>query len=256
MITINWFGRYGAGYGDIISPLCYAQNQSEIKEDIVTLIFNWKFLEQKRSKITPDSKVEYIVKAFKFDNIKIVNQYNQLDHKKNLNNDLKSINTLDRMHNVYFPVPRLSIDPKNIVVCSTLNNVESFDVYAGGNCGWKNALSDEQWNNIINQPDTVHIDYRTSIQDAIAALYKCKVFIGYHGSCAWLARLMGVPLVIHTKNKNLTNFCFPWGLEPNKPIDCVEALAKVEHYRTLRDKYIDTARRVQAVHSNKESLLD
>lgn len=257
MITIDWSCGYGAGYGDIVSPLCYAQNQSEIYDDVVTLVLNWTFTESQITGTSPDTKVQYLIEKFDFNNIKIINKYDQIYNKwENVNESLKSISVIDPLHSVYFPVPHSNINPKYTVVCSTLNNAEQFDTFAEGKRKWKDTISNDEWRNLINQPNTIHIDYRTPLHEAIDVLYNCKFFIGYHGSCSWLARLMGVPLKIYSNSKKFTSFSFPWSLNMNEPVDYEKGLMKVEHYRVLRDKYIDTVRSLQDVHSNKESLLD
>lgn len=243
MITINWSAGYASGYGDIISPLCYAQNQGELKNDMVTLILNWRFSKEKENKHNPDGKVDFLLRKFNFCNVNVIHRYDEERHVKNLNEELKRISTLDPMHNVYFPIEHSAITPKYNVVCSPLNNLKSFDDFANGSRKWKDALTNEQWQNLINQPNTLHVDYRMPMYDVIDILYNCRVFVGYHGSCSWLARMMGLPIKIYTNNIKLTKYSFPWSLEQDEDLDYEKGLTKVEHFRMVRDEYVNSLRR-------------
>ena len=40
-MIIDWKGKIG--YGDIVSPICYAINQSIIRNEVVTLNFYWPY---------------------------------------------------------------------------------------------------------------------------------------------------------------------------------------------------------------------
>ena len=55
MITINWKGKIG--YGDIISPLCYAHNIAQKNCDDVTLHMHW--MHKRGEKFKPEDAVSY-----------------------------------------------------------------------------------------------------------------------------------------------------------------------------------------------------
>ena len=54
-IVINWKGKIG--YGDIVSPICYAHNMAEKNSCDVVLRFHWK---QKEKKLYKQQDNEYI----------------------------------------------------------------------------------------------------------------------------------------------------------------------------------------------------
>lgn len=245
-MKISWFCKHTAGYGDLISPLCYAQNQGEIYDTVVQLDMKWSFLKTEQD--SPDKLISRVVDLLHFPNVIMTHRYGCSPGSTDMNEPLKNIKNLDVVHNMYFPTS--VVDPSLFVSCTPLTNNESFNTYAGGIRSWKQALPDEQWK-LIRDASDVDINYRTPVDVAINNLLDCKFFEGYHGSCAWLARLIGVPMKIHSSKPELTNYCFPWSSDT---IPGSQLL--LNNYKGLRNEYIDTARRVQAVHSNKESLLN
>lgn len=242
MKIINWSANYDSGYGDLLSPLCYAYNLSEINQETITLRFNWLYTKKKNAFNYPDYKINFLCKKFNIKNILIEHFYEQSENHKNINDTLKYVGALNPMHNVWFPISYSNITPKYNVVCSNINNLQTFNFYASGLRKWKETLSVEQWKDLIEQPNTIHIDYRTPISEAVDILYNCKFFIGYHGSCSWLARFLGLPMKILSNNEQLTRFSFPWSLEQDEPIDYDKALFKMNECRKQRDEYINNLR--------------
>ena len=51
-LVIDWKGKIG--YGDVISPICYAMNMAEKNQVDVVLNFHWK--EKKPTKYKPEDK--------------------------------------------------------------------------------------------------------------------------------------------------------------------------------------------------------
>lgn len=234
-MKISWFCKASAGYGDLISPLCYAQNQGEIYDTVVQLDMKWGFLKNDLS--WPDKIISTVVDVLHFPNVVLTHRYNCSPGPDDKNEPLKDIKNLDVVHNMYFPA---RVDDRPLFVsCTPLTNNESFDTYAGGIRSWKQALPDNKWK-LIRDSSDADINYRTPVEEAINILLQCKFFEGYHGSCAWLARLIGVPMKIHSNNPQLTNYCFPWSSET---IPGSQHL--LNYYRGARDEYVDNLRRAR-----------
>lgn len=234
-MKVSWFCRPDAGYGDLISPLCYAQNQGEIYDTVVQLDMKWSFAKKEQN--GPDRLITHITNKLRFPNVILTHRYNCSRGSSDMNEPLKNITSLDIAHNMYFPVS--VVNPDLFVSCTPLTNNESFNTYVGGIRKWKQVFSDSEWKQIRNASD-VEISYRTPVDDAIDILLDCKFFEGYHGSCAWLARLVGVPMKIHSNKPDLTYYCFPWSS------DTIPASQQLlNHYKGIRNEYIDNLRRAR-----------
>jgi hypothetical protein len=186
----------------------------------------------------PDYLATRIHQMLGFPNVVVTHRYGCSPSSEDLNEPLKKINELDQMHNVYFPVDYVM--PEYKVVCTPLNNKEPFKTYVDGIRMWKQALTNEQWYEISTTQNTIAIDYTTAIEDAIGILLHCNFFEGYHGSCSWLARLIGIPMKIHSGKPNLTSYCFPWRAQTRE-----ESVALLEKVKVRRDEYIDDLRRAR-----------
>lgn len=229
-MIIEWKGKIG--YGDIVSPLCYAHNQSEIIGKLVNLQFYW-----------PHETVEYIAQ-------------NKATCKKLVNLlDLKNV-VVDHIddrylpynhtnyyavpcrkkyvyHNIYFPT--IDINPKNVVVCTPLNNKISLKEYSK-NKAWKDGLSVIDWHHL--QKDAIHVDYNTPFEKLVDILSNCCYYIGYHGSVSWMARLFGLPMTIHSHDAKFTQWAFPWQAKTMEESQILLQQCKVE-----REQYIQNLRR-------------
>ena len=244
-MIINWLGNSTDGYGDIISPLCYAQNQYIKRSKIIRLCFYWSYKKETNDKYdSPHNLINSIYNHFNFDGVIIDNIF--LNHSKPPNsivfsNDpLKKINGLSKYHNVYFPVKLKQ--QKHIVVCTPINNKQDFNVYHKGIRIWKQYHENEKWIELINQPNTIHIDYKTPVEQSIDILYDCKMFIGYHGSCAWLARLMGIPMKIYTNNLDLSSYVFPWDSFNEENIPYEQNVLNLENAKIEYQQYVESIR--------------
>lgn len=102
---------------------------------------------------------------------------------------------------------------------------------------WKQGLPNRRWRELIQRPNTKHVDYRISTEEVIDILMNCRMFIGYHGSCAWLARMVGVPMKIYSGQPNLSAYCFPWN-----DYEYVESKEKLIECRKERDEFIKQRR--------------
>jgi len=226
-MIIEWKGM--SGYGDMISPLCYAQNMHEITGEKVTIIFFWSFPKDDLPE-TPDKRAQYIYDYMKLSGVKIKHRYERALPYKHTNYDIKIMDPQQILHNIYFP--EVKVDPVDTLVCSPIRNQKSL---AEIGKSFKDGLDKEEWEELERKYKIV--DYRTPIDEAFKSFEKCKYFIGYQGSCAWIARLFGVPMTIHTATKKLAYWQFPW---------CDGSFWSLDEIKSDRDEYIKDLRRARS----------
>ena len=239
-MIIEWKGK--VGYGDIVSPICFAQNQHEITGEKVSLQFYWNF-RQGDDPESLDNRVRAIEEQLQLDGVFIEHVYNT-DLK--YNHTVYNVGPKDwanQYHNVYFP--KFDIQPKHTVICSPLYNEIPLDQYSH-NKGWKGGISLHSWKNLVNKPGYIHIDYRTPIKDVFEALLNCRYFIGYHGSCSWVARLFGVPMRIVSSDEEFSRWAFPWTQSMSDSVDVNKANLLLEKSKVLRDEYVEGLRRTRS----------
>jgi len=102
---------------------------------------------------------------------------------------------------------------------------------------WKDGLFPDQWEELINRSDTIHVDYRTPIEELFDIMSNCRHFIGYHGSCSWVARLFGVPMTVFSHDKQFTQWAFPW-----QDLHTDQSKILLSTMRDKRNEYIDNIR--------------
>lgn len=206
-MNLFWHAKGNIGYGDMMLPLCFAQNQGEVAEDIVYLEARWESKSGEGS--VAFEMFEDIYTALPFPNVVLLHSFNQPpDSKIDCNIALKRTEYLHPFHTVYLPFQQT--ERIYDVVCSPINNSVPFTEYKFGKAEWKQYMPNEEWQKLIDKPNTIHIDYRTPTKEAIDILKKCRYFTGYHGSCSWLAKLVGVPMNILSSSPNFAKYCFPW----------------------------------------------
>ena len=219
-MIVEWKGKIG--YGDVVSPLCYAQNQSEIRGEKTTLRFHWPYADSKDPESLP-KRVDTLIDKIKFPGVEVVHAFDSYVSYDHINYDVKPRNDAYKYHNVYFP--KVNVDPKKYVVCSPIYNQKSLKEYGKK---WKDRLTFDEWYGILEQYDAIHVDYRTPIEELLEVMSKCSHFIGYHGSCSWVARLFGLPMTIYSQDPKFSAWAFPW---------CNGSLS-VEMAKFDRDEYI------------------
>lgn len=219
-MIVEWKGKIG--YGDVVSPLCYAQNQSEIRSERTLLKFHWPYGKQQDPESLPN-RVDAIVKYVGFPGVDVVHKFNSELPCDHTNYTVKALDDDYKFHNVYFP--KVSIRPEKFVVCSPINNEIPLGVYGKR---WKDGLTKQDWRDIVVKYDAVHVDYRTPISELLSVMSKCEGFIGYHGSCAWVARLFGLNMTVHSRDRKMSEWAFPW----------CNGVSTIEIARFDRDEYI------------------
>lgn len=206
-MILEWFGASDNGYGDLMLPLCFAQVQGQLNDTMVYLGVRWEF--DAKEKNTPADLLEAIYHKVPFPNVTLLHSFNHFYNPPiDINMYLKRTDVLHRYHTLYLPYEYK--EGNYDVICTPINNKIPFTTYKEGDADWKQYMSNEEWQRLIDAPNTKHIDYNTPVDEAIDLLINCRSFIGYHGSCAWLARLVGVPMIIYSNRPSLTKYCFPW----------------------------------------------
>jgi hypothetical protein len=229
-MIIEWKGKIG--YGDIVSPLCYAQNQSEITGKLVNLQFYWPhehldYIAQ--NKATCKKLVDLIdLRHVVVDHID--DSYLPYNHT---NYDAVPCRENDVYHNIYFP--KIDIDPKYTVVCSPIGNKQPLMDYSKGKA-WKDGLGFLQWLEL--ERNAIVVNYKTPFDELVDILSNCRYYIGYHGSVSWMARLFGLPMTIHSHDARFTQWAFPWQAKTME-----ESQILLEQCKVKREQYIDNLRR-------------
>ena len=212
MIDIQWKGKIG--YGDIISPICYAHNVSFKLETPVRLTFRWSH--GPVHKIHPSDPEALWQRASFFDMLcekqgTDVTLIHKFDHPLDINHTNYDWNILrnDQYHNHWFPKQPHIGGTNLIVVNSTQGNTKSLKEYGKA---WKDPVA-EYWPDVIQQLtekyEVVVVDYRTPVDQLVDLLRKAKGFVGYHGTAAWPAKFMKVPSVLFTDGGKLSRNAFP-----------------------------------------------
>ena len=178
-MTILWRGK--EGYGDVVSPICYAANRRE------KLVFCW------RSSRTLDfarEAAEYIAPRHE----------NRVDvaHLSDVEAHFTHTNYHDAnpLHNVGFMQGAFDNerDPYLTVAVTPLRN--NFPLPRGKQ--WKTP--DVDWTAWVREYGAVQVDYRTPVAEAVDILSRSSLCVGYHGSASWLARWCGCPQVVLSAN--------------------------------------------------------
>lgn len=234
MIDIQWKGKIG--YGDIVSPLCYAHNISDQLDQPVTLTFRWDHGEDKKvSPRDPETlweRVVYLQSLLRPADVTVINSFNNPLDINHTNYDWDVVGK-DRFHNYWETQDKFINKPRNnlIVLNTTLSNEQSLTEYGKP---WKDPLGG-RWLDLrrmiredLNEP-YIDVNYQTPIRDMVTALKDCRCFIGYHGTAAWVARLLQVPSIIISGGGHLTRSSFTNAL----------VLDDVDPYKFVRDLHIN-----------------
>lgn len=226
--------RREPGYGDIVSPICYAHNLTAYLNVPGQMNF---FYHEDRAWYehteceSASKRIEYI--------------FNHTS-KSLLDTDLtlaqiKSEEALPIKHNMIEGMKyhnwRVSDntvgwvgDQDHVVFVNAKNNSVQFDEYPNPKRkAWKNPLSNEQWDEFeSNFPNREYVDYLTPIEEAVEKLRSAKVVFTYHGSAGWLARWLGCPMIVFSDKHSLTKLSFP------------NAVVRTNEFQSLYDKdYLD-----------------
>lgn len=220
MIRVDWLGKIG--YGDICSPIAYAHNLSDKINDHVELVFHWPH--SKGTKTYPndpetiDERADFIFGLMRSANVSLMHVY-ESDHVFDESDPHTNYKFQYDPHNHWWSTKMHRQITNQIVVCPPTENTIPFS----HNKSWKDPLG-SKWNLIIDQFDAKVVSYRTPMSDLVNMLLGCRAFIGYHGSCAWVARHLRVPSILFSGN-TITNKMFPSevcrSLQTLSDLDCL-----------------------------------
>jgi hypothetical protein len=215
MITIEWKGKIG--YGDIISPLCYAHNVARKNCDDVTL--HWKHKRGEKYKPEDLDTLDSRMKAL----WAICNPipYHEVHLKQSFDTNITWNHTnyddQSEFHNLWWSrVKNLDVGKPYVVMNTTAGHREQFTDYDPDK-QWKDPVGLDKWlqiENIIKNEwglDVVHCDYTDPIGDAIDKYKKAFLAVGYHGSTMWIAKYLRTPMLVFS-TKKISKSAFPWAL--------------------------------------------
>lgn len=194
MTTLRWQVKPQPGYGDIISPLAYVARPE-----------------------TPATHVEFYCPkgpSFKC----------HPDDEETFEERVAWLADMTRPHpswgvSWYSSLPRQidhvnfdETDQPNHACASRLWSVNHLSDHAPqAVClprgdGWKTG---EMPDHITDDYDVVHVGYQDPVAEAVSKLMCSYQFTGYHGSVAWLARWLEMPMVLYTSRPEWTRTVFP-----------------------------------------------
>ena len=238
-LSIDWKGKIG--YGDIVSPICYAMNEAERRDDSVFLNFHFSHEDgtkfKDRDAETINDRVDFIWDHTKKPRQKVRMMQMMQSRIAHDHTNYNPTNETLPYHNLRFSntYAWTGTEDHVAVVPSTLNK-KQFRDYAPKKA-WKDPLVgewDEYISGISNKVEQVH--YETPIEEACEILSTAKLVIGYHGSAMWLARWIGAPMVIYS-HRDISQKVFPWCVPNPDPLRVLFALDGSMHKKNkvLRD---------------------
>ena len=230
-LVINWKGKIG--YGDIVSPICYAFNIAEKNSVDVVLNFHWEAPGPTKYKPedvqTIQEWVDFIAnytEPVKFFDVKINHIYNsnlQYNHDNYDADDISkhnmrfSIFGLNDMDNAHETLQKLSL----VTTIKHKQQIKDYDK----NKSWKdpggespNGYAWPKVSTMLNKRgwDTKHIHYEMATEDCVKKMLLTRCVFGYHGAHMWLAKWLGMPMIIFSKGgkrrQNITERAFPWAV--------------------------------------------
>ena len=231
---IWWKGKIG--YGDIISPICYAHNQAEINKQNVELNFYFEHEEGTKFKEddseTINDRIDFITENMLVEHdFKVtVNQtYNYVFPTNHVgyNDNPRSL------HNLAFSKYKWK-EGDTIYLITPRKNKKQFAEYAP-----QKAWKDEgHWDDITNDLKLKgipweEIHYQTPLKEVCENLSTSRFVIGYHGGSSQVARWLGVPMWIRSQRREWSEEIFPWNKKRKS-----ESLKQFKKVLDEREKYL------------------
>ena len=222
ILRIDWKGKIG--YGDVVSPICYAHAMAQKNCCDVELKFHWPHKKGEKYKIEDPESLDYrtrylasIVNPINYHQVKINHKFeSKLDYNHSNYDDS------DSFHNFWYSrVQNLENSKSFIALNTTATHKQQLEEYGGKSKTWKDPAGLEKWQILEEQItskwglDVKRVGYETPIADVIDIYRKCLLAIGYHGSTMWVARYLRCPMIIYSMRKQ-TAKSFQWATVSNK----------------------------------------
>ena len=259
MIDIQWKGKIG--YGDIVSPICYAHNVSFKLKTRVCLTFRWEHGPlQKTHPSDPETlwgRANYINNLCKKEGTDVVVKH-EFDNPLDINHTNYDWNIVgkDIYHNYWMPNQTHKTEHNTILVNSTLRNVMTLKQYGKP---WKDPL-EGMWNEVIDQLSKKYVirvvDYRTPIEKLMRLLQTSRGFIGYHGTAAWPAKFMHIPSILFADGGKLTRNAFPYAHIEQSKQSLNFVLQNIEEYFDASETAIKDFAKQYETYTPSQSFLE
>jgi hypothetical protein len=218
MMRIDWKGKIG--YGDIVSPICYAYSMAQKNCQDVELMFHWP---NKKNALYKEGDAESIDERARYLSMLAapINYHRvKINHKFESKIDYNHTNYDDssEFHNFWYARPRnMEINNNYIALNTTAKHQQQLEEYGGEGKTWKDPVGLPRWKSLEDQiinkwgMEIVHVGYDQPIKEVIDIYKKCTLAIGYHGSTMWVAKYMRCPMVIYS-DSSITKKSFPWAI--------------------------------------------
>lgn len=236
MIDIQWKGKIG--YGDIVSPICYAHNLSYKLKTKVNLTFRWSHGPlQKSHPSDPETlwgRANYINLQCQKEgtDVTVIHKFDNPLDINHTNYDWDVV-AKDVYHNYWTPKIFNEQLTNTVIVNSTVGNVMSLQRYGKP---WKDPLAG-QWQKTIDKLseryDIRVVDYRTPVEKLVKLLQKARGFVGYHGTAAWVAKFTHTPSILFADGGSLTRNAFSYAHIETDDSKLSEILSDPEPYFNL-----------------------
>ena len=220
MSALWWQMRHGTGWGDIISPLCIASNTKQ------QLHLFW---DEQDERAWARQAVRLVAPMHEH-HVTVRHHFGLKLHRRH-----SAFDDSSPQHNVGFHRSAFAGKRSGIVVTTPLRNRAPLP----RDKQWKTP--DVDWADLADAHPQV--DYRTPALAAVETLLGSALHIGYHGSCAWLARWCGCPQIVLSSNLEVTRKSFAQAV----------ALSELPAAADLADLAAEAGERLNAVRNARDA---
>ena len=201
-MNIEW--RAKIGYGDFMSPICYANMQSFRKRKHTTLWFHYK--NDKNWKVNKQTPWTVFNLAIAIDHLAIQTSVETF-HTFNdgFEVDYINFNPSHNAHNFWLSEYHTLRERNIIIINTTLPNEIQIQDY-GKEKMWKDPLNIKwpQFLKLIREKypneTIVEVSYRDPLKRVHDLYSRCKLAIGYHGSTMHMAKFLFCPMFIFSSS--------------------------------------------------------